>query len=353
MEELLSIGPSHFQLVIIAEWKIVKPLRGLGHGLIGIIRGEHDAVGAGLHHGTQQSGGTAVAAGGDVEIIFQIMCEGALGLAVPLVTVHAIADSPDLEGQQLTHMADDNLQLGKLIKETAGHQAQTVRACFHMKAPRRTEHPVMACILLFQNAWNRHSGVQINGNPQLFHFCPEWQIPGIIQINRHIGVINVAVTIYQSPLKAQFPYATLQFLNGGIRILGGQRGKGTKAIRQGLNFFCQIVIDVPGGDNGLPCVTHSLDGRRGEGENRICNPVFVHLLQPLAADVANGGHSLLQLALADEIGLNITQKFFRCKMFFQCDFTVHDQRSYIFSIKTIMLTGGDFGIESSVISYKT
>lgn len=121
VEQLLGVGTSHLSLVVVADGQIVEPIRRLAHGLVGVICGEHDAVGPGLQHGAQQSGGVAIPAGGDVEVILQIVREGLLRLTVPLVAVPPVADVPDLEGQELAHVANHDLQIGETVKQAADH----------------------------------------------------------------------------------------------------------------------------------------------------------------------------------------------------------------------------------------
>jgi hypothetical protein len=75
-----------------------------------------------------------------------------------------MVDTPHVEGNMLSQMAEDNLKLGVSIKNTIGNHAESVKTNSLGKAQGRANQPLALRPELFMDASSGISGVEVEGN---------------------------------------------------------------------------------------------------------------------------------------------------------------------------------------------
>src|SRR5437763_12580305 len=107
-----------------AEGNLLQESAGLGHGLIGIVGGEHDPVHDSELKEEIKKGRPKVHAG---EGVVNVFSEIGLDRTLQLGDLHGKDFEPlKKERQSLTHMTDDELQFRKAVEYTAAYHADHV-----------------------------------------------------------------------------------------------------------------------------------------------------------------------------------------------------------------------------------
>ena len=114
-----------FGLIHLAQRDVRNPV---GARLVvdeGVVDGEHDAVHAHLHDRAQQGRVGEVSAGGNPEVLGEVLPEGAWHCLVAH-SFQGIVDAPQQERQALPHVAKDEFQAGVFVEHAGQHNANAL-----------------------------------------------------------------------------------------------------------------------------------------------------------------------------------------------------------------------------------
>ena len=182
---------------------------------------EHDAVDADFEQEIEEGGGEVEAGNGVVDVVAQIEADRLFQLGHR--RRHAV-EPRQHEGQRLAEMADDELQLRKLIEHAAEHQAHDVNRGLDVPAPaRRGEHVGHrrreAAIGNVDDALRRRRRMQIDRRIELF---------GAFQDRPEELVVEIAAAVVAVDHGADeflLAHPQLQFGRGLVRRRGRQHGE--------------------------------------------------------------------------------------------------------------------------------
>lgn len=143
VEQLLGVAAADLLVVLDAAAGLddllglaVPPGGAVLDGLVGVVDGEEDALGADLADDVLEGVGGEVAGGGDPDVLLEVVVDGLLGEAVvPLLdgeraldVLEPVVDAPEVEGQVLAQVADDDLEVGVAVEDAVGDHAHQVQA---------------------------------------------------------------------------------------------------------------------------------------------------------------------------------------------------------------------------------
>src|SRR5262249_47877701 len=153
-------------------------------------------------HGIDKRRSSEIAADGQIEIVAEVFRHPPLCRNTSRCLFDAMIDAPDHEWQPLTEMAENHVQLRMTIKQTAGHQSQSVRCRFDAEGPCRSPKPWMT----FKNGFaaeERIARMEIQRVIQLFEFCKERFITRVIEIDDIVCIADLRKSIDHRSLEAE------------------------------------------------------------------------------------------------------------------------------------------------------
>ena len=131
LEKLLSILPSNLHSVRIRHLRIIKPVTGILKGLEGVINREQNAISSNLSHTEIERSGREMTTGRNPQILRKVFPNGLLArLLQPehlLAIFKPVINPPHIEGDSLSQMAQNHLQLGVPIKCAVRHHSKSMQ----------------------------------------------------------------------------------------------------------------------------------------------------------------------------------------------------------------------------------
>ena len=258
-------------------------------------------------------------AGGDVEIVGEMLAEVHGVMAGAL---ERLVDPPELIGQGLAEVAENDVQARVLLEDAAEDEAHGLGRGLHRIAPGGAHHlrEVLAILVIIDA---RHIGVrerrvEIDRHAQSFR--PLIDAPEALIVVEHA----IGQAADHGADETQILHAALELAGGGFRIGGGQGGEARKTGGMAGDGLGQTIIDAP-------CQIHADRGvellRRGGpmGEDLNIDAGLVHFPQAQfpqiieALELLGRPRAFRTLELGGELMIP--------KMFFQRDdrhFLVHD-----------------------------
>ena len=269
-----------------------------------VINGVEEAVGADDLEGTEEGRLGEVAAGGDVEVLREVLRDGAL---------EVFGDGGEDGGgagerirKVFAHVADDDLLLREAVKQAGEDEAQAVEAELDVPAPARDGEGVagragQAGVVGVEDGFGRGCGVEVDRHFEGVGGLPEGEKAGIVQE----GAAGVAV--HKGSGKAEGLDAALKFAGGGCGIGQVEAGEASKAggmILDGRGEFIVGTMDEGGGVGGRQ--VFKADG--GYGEDLQIDRAGVHVGQADLTEIDEPGlDSLHGRILREELAYGVEE----------------------------------------------
>lgn len=218
LEQLLRILPPNLSPVGNAQLRVVEPSAGRLELLERIVHREQDPVRADLVHAEVQRGRREVPARGDPDVLVEVLPDRLLA-AQPqrlLDVLEPVVDAPQVEGDVLAQVAQDDLQRRVAVEDAVGHHAQDVQADALGERERRADEPLPVLPELLEDGARRVPGVQVEGDVELRAGPPE-DVPLGLVVEDHVVPVRAGAlrVVHQGALEAVLRHAAAE-LGGGL-----------------------------------------------------------------------------------------------------------------------------------------
>lgn len=131
--------------------------------------------------------------GGNPDVLRKVLSNGLLARLFEtqgfLDVLKPVVNSPEVEGNVLAQVADDDLELGEAVEEAVGHHTEEVQTDALGEAEGRADQPFPVCPKLVMDAAGGISGVEIEGDVEFLDCGPE-DIPVCVVVEDHVFALR-------------------------------------------------------------------------------------------------------------------------------------------------------------------
>lgn len=342
LEELFRILTAHIIVSFLATQSFldflripVPPSTAILNRLVGVVDREEDSLGAYVAGQIFEGRGAEVATRGEVDVVLEVVVDIFLAKDISCLLrkrafdiLKPVVDAPEIVGDVLAEMTDDDLELREAVKDTVGHDAEKMQRYCVRKAKRWADEVLAILVECLVTVSNRRSWVDVDRNVKLLSDCPESVVSGIVvekvRLTILTGVLNV---VDQSAVEAQFGDSTAKFFAGLLWVMHRKGGKRAKFVAMFLDAAVHVIVEVTSFLLSESLVSDSLDARNGQGNDRVSDAVLVGDIYTFAGE----GLDLAEVAV-EIIGGNVKGSLLatnvsflrKLKGFFEGDFSEHD-----------------------------
>ena len=132
-------------------------------------------------------------------------------------------------------------RFGCVVEHAGQHQADRLRRGLHRVAPARAHHQreVLGVVLVvdFRHLRMRQRGMEVDRHVELLGALVDRPVFLVVE------EFAVGHAVQHGALEAELGDRALEFVGGGLRIDGGERREGGKALRVGRADLGQAVVD--------------------------------------------------------------------------------------------------------------
>lgn len=193
LEQLLRILPANLCPIRDTQLSIVKPRTCRLKLLKWVVHREQYPVRADLIHTKVECGRREVATCRDPDVLIEILANRLLAAQAKrlLDVLEPVVDAPQVKGDMLTQMAQNNLQLGVAIKGAVGHHAEHMQADALGKGQRWAHEPLAVLPQLLKDAACGVARVQVKGNVELRACLPK-DVPFGLVVKDHVVTVGAS-----------------------------------------------------------------------------------------------------------------------------------------------------------------
>lgn len=225
LEELLGIISADLLLVDVAQVHAVIPVTGIPKRLERVVNGKQDAVCANLGHTVLQRWCRKVPARCDPQVPLKVVPDGELARQAKrlLDVLEPVVDAPDVKGQVLAQVTEDDLQLWVTVEDAVGHHAECVEADTLGEAQRRTDEPGSLGPELLVDGACGVSRVEVEGDVELRDGRPE-DVPVLAVVEDHVVTVGTATlcVVDEGSLEAVLGHTASELRGSLIWVVHGQ-----------------------------------------------------------------------------------------------------------------------------------
>jgi len=244
-----------------------------------------------------------VTTGGDPDVVIEVVVEGALANDIAslggewlLNILEPVVGTPEVEGDMLAKMADNDLQLREAVEDTVGDDTEKVKRYGIGEGERGTNEVLALCVLLCELLTLWSGWVDVDGYIQLLDDLPEgivhWLVIVEVSLTVSAGMLHV---IQERAVEAKLCDTAAELFAGLYRVVHGETGKGAEAVTVVLDLIGDVVVAEGGMLLGASLVSDSLDTRNGEGDNSITDAAGVGDIKSLGGDGLDLAHVSLKI----------------------------------------------------------
>lgn len=195
-----------------------------------------------------------MSAGSDLDVLLEVVIDGLLGhdttLHVsngPLDIFEPVVDTPEVDGNVLALMTDNDLQLREAVQHSVRDQAQRVQAGIVGKGQRESSQVLALGAQPVQDKIRRSGRVDVRGEIKLGEDLPELVIGELVVVEVGLtvgtGVLEVAK---ESTMASELLNTATQLLASLLGFVHGQTRKGAHAVAVVLNLVGRPVVGLSG-----------------------------------------------------------------------------------------------------------
>jgi hypothetical protein len=193
LEQLPRIPPTNLLLSLLRKIDRIIPRASILERLERIIDTEKNSGSSNLLNAVLQCGSRKVATGSNPDILRKVLSDGLLARLLQaewfLDILEPVVDPPEVEGNVLAQVADDDLELGEAVEEAVGHHSEEVQTDALGEAEGRADQPFPVCPKLVMDAAGGISGVEIEGDVEFLDCGPE-DIPVCVVVEDHVFALR-------------------------------------------------------------------------------------------------------------------------------------------------------------------
>ena len=247
----------------------------------GIVDGIHEVVEAQDFARAFEGWARKVAARGDVDLVADRVGDAAL--EVRSSGGEDAVGARESVGDELAHVANDDLQGGQTIEDSGDNEAQKVQAEFSVPTPAGDgeKHAGVAgevgvVGLLNDGRWRRGMEIEryVEGRSG---FQDGEEFRGVEEFSVR-GAVDVETS------EAKLADAAFELFNSGGGLFEGWSGEGGEAVGMGADGGGEFIVDIVE-DGGLIGGREDVDAHGGEGEDLKTNVALVHGCDAAVTDV--------------------------------------------------------------------
>ncbi|KAJ0158904.1 Positive regulator of purine utilization [Colletotrichum tanaceti] len=286
------------------------------NGLVGVVDGEQDAVGADLVDDVAERRRGEVARGRDPDVAAEVVVDGllahaaaapvavALGLGDGLLDVlEPVVDAPKVKGELLAQVADDDLEAREAVEDAVGDEAHEVQADAVGEGQRRADEVLALGVELVQDDVGGPRRVDVDGHVEVADDAPEGVVLGlVVELVRLAALAGVLEVAEQRAVEAELAHAARQLPARLRRVVHRQAGEGAEPVAVVLDLPVRPVVDLGGAPLRLHRIRDALDARHRERDDGVADAVRVREPDALVVDVADLAHVALAVARVDVEG---------------------------------------------------
>lgn len=224
-EQLFGIFPPNLGPIGNAQLGAVEPIASRLEFLERVVDREQDAVRTDLVHAEVERGRGEVPARRDPDVLVEVLADRLLA-AQPqrlLDVLEPVVDAPQVEGDVLAQVAQDDLQRRVAVEDAVGHHAEHVQADALGKGQRRADEPLPVLPQLLEDGARRVARVQVEGHVQLRAGPPE-DVPLGLVVEDHVVPVGPGAlrVVDQGALEAVLRHAAAELGGGLLGVVHGQ-----------------------------------------------------------------------------------------------------------------------------------
>jgi hypothetical protein len=193
LEQLPRIPPTDLLLSLFRKIDRVIPRTSILKRLERIIDTEEDSGSSDLLNAVLQRGSREMATGGDPDVLGKVLSDGLLARLLEaqrfLDILKPVVDPPEIEGNVLAQVTDNDLELGEAVEEAVGHHSEEVQTDALGEAEGRADQPFSVCPQLVVDAAGGVSGVKVEGYVEFLDCGPE-DVPICVVVEDHFFAIG-------------------------------------------------------------------------------------------------------------------------------------------------------------------
>ena len=187
----------------------------------------------------------------------------------------------------LTHVTEDQLELGEAVQHPVGDNAQDVHVEAVRIAQRREVEPRATIPHQLVDELVGGARVHVDGGVELVGCLPEHVVLGLVEVKHAVAVLAAALVVIQqrSDEALLLRHAATELCRRLRRVVHAERGKGGEPVWRLHHLVLQAVVCQSGLCLSFGLVGDALTPGGIEGEDHEVNIVFVHLFQAHLMDV--------------------------------------------------------------------
>jgi hypothetical protein len=189
LEQLPRIPPTNLLLSLLRQINRIIPRTSILKRLERIINTEKNPRSPNLFDAILQRGSRKVATGSDPDVLRKVLSDRLLTRLLQaerfLDVLEPVVDPPEVEGNVLAQVADDDLELGEAVEEAVGHHSEEVQTDALGETEGRTDQPFAVCPQLIVYASGRVPWVQVEGDIEFLDSGPE-DVPVCAVVEDHV-----------------------------------------------------------------------------------------------------------------------------------------------------------------------
>jgi hypothetical protein len=230
LEQLPRIPPPNLLLGLLRQIDRIVPRTSILKRLERIVNTEKDPRRPYLLNAVLQRRSREVATSSDPDVLRKVLSDGLLARLLQaerfLDVLEPVVDPPEVEGDVLAQVADDDLELGEAVEEAVGYHSEEVQTDALGETEGRTDQPFAVCPQLVVDASCGVPWVKVEGDVEFLNCGPE-DVPVCVIVEDHVftvGARSLSV-VDERTQESELGDASSEFVCGLFGIVHGQGSK--------------------------------------------------------------------------------------------------------------------------------